>query len=183
MAGIRKIEPNDADVLFPLLANPKVIRFSRIKPNTIEELSLSLKALLNEENEQQVIPRVIVDIENNPIGMIILWDYCPFRKEGFLATWLGEDYWGMGYNEIAKSLFFDELFALHYLENIFLLIRNHNHRSLAAAQKFPYITVPEMDKTIELKEFYGSKIQEDHIILVINKEIYQNFLLEGEKSS
>lgn len=183
MAGIRKIEVRDAQRLYEHLSNPRVARFSRLKPSSIEEMISMVEYLIEEENEHRIIPRVIVDIHDEVVGMIILWDYCPFRREGFLATWLGEEHWGKGYNQVAKSLFFDELFTLHYLNNIYLLIRAYNERSLAASRKFPYISIPTIDEELELRSFYKEKIANDHVILLITKEDYQSYSISEEQTS
>lgn len=183
MAGIRKVEMKDAYTLFKYLSNPRVARFSRLKPSSIDEMMSMIEYLIEEENEQRIIPRVVVDIYDEAVGMIVLWDYCPFRREGFLATWLGEEHWGKGYNQVAKSLFFDELFTLHYLDNIYLLIRAHNERSLAASHKLPYMTIPTIEEEMSLRNFYSEKIASDHVVLAINKEIYQSYIINEEQTS
>lgn len=183
MANVRRVEMKDAHKLYEYLSNPKVSKFSRLKPNSIEEMEDMITYLIEEENEQRVIPRVVVDIYDEAVGMIILWDYCPFRREGFLATWLGEEHWGKGYNQIAKSLFFDELFTLHYLNHIYLLIRAYNERSLAASRKLSYITIPSIEDETELRSFYGSRISNDHVVLVIEKEYYQSYIINEEQTS
>lgn len=183
MAGIRSVEVSDAAQLYLYLSNPRVARFSRLKPSSQDEMISMIEFLIDEESQQRVIPRVIVDIENNPVGMIVLWDYCPFRREGFLATWLGEEHWGKGYNQIAKSLFFSELFSSHYLNNIYTLIRAYNERSLAAIRKFSYVSVPSIEDELELREFYGEKIAMDHVVFVINRDDYFMNLIEVEQTS
>lgn len=43
-----------------------------------------------------------------PIGQIGLFDIQ--ENEGFLGTWIGVPFQGKGHNQIAKELFFSELF-------------------------------------------------------------------------
>lgn len=183
MTMVRKLEINDATQLYKYLSNPSVVRFSRLKPNSLDEMISMISFLIDEEEEKRLISRVITDIHNNPVGMITLWDYCPFRREGFLATWLGEEHWGKGYNQIAKNLFFDELFNLHYLDRIYLLIRNYNERSLAASSKFSYINQLNFIEELELREFYKNKIEDTHVILSIFRDSYYLFQLEAEQTS
>lgn len=170
MVTLRQVEITDATILYYHLSNPRVLRYSRLKPNTVKEMEELIVDLISNEKENRVIPRVIINEFNQPIGMIILWDYCPFRREGFLATWIGEDYWGKGYNQIAKSLFFDELFKLPHLECIYLLIRKYNQRSIAACLKLPYVT--NLEDETELREMYKDKISFEHLIFCIYKNMY-----------
>lgn len=174
MTYIRHIELKDAHVLFYHLSNPHVLRYSRLKPNSVEEMEEAIMYLKREEEEKRLISRVIVNEHEHVVGMITLWDYCPFRREGFLSTLLGELYWGKGYNQIAKNLFLDEVFSLPHLEKIYLLVRNYNSRSIAACQKIDYIDKLNLEEEIELREFYGNKISKDHIVFYIDKYKYIN---------
>lgn len=174
MAKLRQIEVTDAAMLYYHFSNPCVLRYSRLKPSSVEEMEKMITELLIEEAEKRVIPRVIVNEFDVVVGLITLWDYCPFRREGFLATLIGQDYWGMGYNQIAKDLFFDEVFNTQSLEHIYLLVRNYNERSIAACRKNPFLYQLNFIEEIELREFYQDMIKEDHIIFCVRKEDYIN---------
>lgn len=138
-----------------------------------------IKFLISEELESRLIARVIVNEFDSPVGMIILWDYCPFRREGFLATWIGEENWGKGYNQIAKQLFLDEVFYTSYLDKIYLLIRNYNERSIGACRKLEYSEELNFVECLELREIYQDKISEDHLIFCIHRDLYVNKELLG----
>lgn len=172
MTTLRQVQLSDAAILYSHLSNPCVSRYSRLKPTSVEEMGEMIKYLQNEENELRVIPRVIINEEDIVVGLIILWDYSFFRQEGFLATVIGENHWGRGYNQIAKQLFFDELFALPHLDTIYLLVRKHNERSIAACNKISYIKQMSFAEDTELREFYKGKIEDTHLIFYIKKENY-----------
>jgi RimJ/RimL family protein N-acetyltransferase len=174
MVTLRNVEITDATVLYYHLSNPRVLRYSRLKPNSEQEMEEYIRFLIKSEEEQKLIARVIANDFNSPIGMIILWDYCPFRREGFLATWLGEEHWGKGYNQIAKELFLNELFYVSYLNKVYLLIRSNNERSIAASKKLNYVYEVGFEEDIELRDFYKDKIKEEHIVFCIYKDLYIN---------
>jgi len=173
MVTLRQAQLSDAAILYYHLSNPRVLRYSRLKPKAVKEMEEMIAYLQEEESEKRVIARVIVNEHNHVIGLITLWDYCPFRREGFLATLLGEAHWGKGYNQIAKDLFFDEVFSLPHLERIYLLVRNYNERSMGACEKISYIRQVDFLEEIELREFYGERIADDHVVYYIQKENYE----------
>lgn len=172
MVTLRQANKFDATILYYHLSNPHVVRFSRLKPNTVKEMEEMIEYLQEEERENRVISRVIVDEHDIVIGLITLWDYSPFRREGFLATFIGEAHWGKGYNQVAKQLFFDEVFSFINLEKIYMLIRNHNQRSISACNKMSYARQVDFIEEMELREIYNEKIAEDHLIFSIQKENY-----------
>ena len=171
MTILRQIELSDAAELYLQLSNPCVSRYSRLKPSSVKDMEEMIMYLQHEELEQRVVPRVIINEDNTLVGMITLWDYSYFRQEGFLATIIGETYWGRGYNQLAKQLFFEEVFNIQKLNQIYLLVRNHNERSIAACRKNQLIYQVNFVEEMELREFYQDKIQEDHIIFYVKKKI------------
>lgn len=172
MVMLRKVNSSDSAILYYHLSNPHVLRYSRLKPNSVKEMEEMISFLETEEQEKRVISRVIVNEHNHVVGLITLWDYCPFRREGFLATLIGETHWGKGYNQIAKELFLEEAFSLPHLERIYLLVRNYNERSIAACNKLLYARQADFVEELELKEFYGEKIADDYVVFYIQKELY-----------
>lgn len=169
---LRQAELYDATILYYHLSNPRVKRYSRLKPNSVEEMEEMIAYLQVEEEEKRIIARVILNENNHIVGLITLWDYCPFRREGFLATLLGESHWGKGYNQIAKQIFFDEVFSLPHLDRIYLLVRDHNERSVYACNKIQYILQADFIEEMKLREFYKDKIADNHVIFYIQKENY-----------
>jgi RimJ/RimL family protein N-acetyltransferase len=166
---VRPLELSDAPILFKYISNPKIMQFSRIKPNCVGEMMKSIHDLIVDEHNGKVIARAIVNQFNYPIGMIILWDVD--NGEGFLATWLGEDYWGKGYNEPAKELFLDEIFNDCNIENVYVMIRNHNGRSLKALSKLDYVSDVDFRENVRLRAT-NSRIEDNHVLYVIRKDSF-----------
>ena len=133
---IKKLDLHDYQLLFELLNHPDVYPFVRHTATSAEEYLFTMKHLIDEEANGVLISRTILDEWHRPIGSISLFDI--EEKMGFLATWIGKDYHGKGYNQKAKEAFLEELFMEHNMETVFLKIRKVNLRSKYAAEKLSY---------------------------------------------
>jgi len=123
--------------LFSLLSHPSVFPYVRQKATSAEEYLFMTKQLIEEEANGTAISRTIIDEWGQPIGTISIFDI--EQGAGFLGTWIGKPYQGLGYNQKAKSLFLNELFFERNFHTVFLRIRKENERSKAAALKLPYV--------------------------------------------
>ena len=161
---------SDSPELFRMLSNPNVKTYSRIRPETQDQMFQMIDALGKLED---AIPRVIVD-GDTILGMIVLWDYCPFRKDGCLATWLGQEHWGKGYNNLAKDFFLSELYANYHVDTVYMTVRSYNQRSIAALKKFDYIVEADEEFAAHIKTLplQHTTIENNHVILVVDKELF-----------
>lgn len=164
---IRMPEEKDAHKLFEYLLNPAVGKYSRIKPTSPEDLWISL---LTKREAADSIVRVIVDETDVPVGYIAIWDFNRFAKEGFLATIIGEEHWGKGYNHLAKSAFLSDVFR-QGLEKIIVLVRRSNQRSLNAVRKLPYSSVISQEERVRLQNLYET-ITDEHEIFGIHQDVF-----------
>lgn len=135
MLKIREL--HEVPVLFELMTHPEVFPYVRHKAYTIDELYFITKQTIEKEEKGELISRTILDEYYHPIGTINLFDIK--ENYGCLATWIGKDYFGKGYNRRAKEQFFDEIFFTTHIEVIFMKIRKTNVRSAKAALKLPYV--------------------------------------------
>ena len=135
---LKKRDLHDVPVLFELASHPRVAPYIRHKAHTIDEFYFLTKQMIDDEAEGLVLSRTILDEYEQPIGTINLFDID--RNTGYLATWLGEPYFGKGYNRIAKELFLQEVFSTTLIEYIFIKIKKVNIRSKMAILKLPYVS-------------------------------------------
>lgn len=162
---------SEVPALFELLSHPEVYPYVRQKATTPDEFYFVTKQTIEAEQNGELISRTIVDEYYQPIGTINLFDIK--KNYGFLATWIGQPYFGKGYNRVAKEQFFEELFFEKSIEGIFMKVRRTNFRSLRAVQKLPYITLanemfPEVYKDINQNlDIYD--------LFVITKEHYTSY--------
>src|SRR5699024_6196533 len=162
----------EVPTLFELASHPEVYPYLRHKAQTVDEFYFLTKQTLEAEENGSLISRTILDEFEQAIGTINLFDI--HNKGGFLATWIGQPYFGQGYNKMAKELFFDELFYQHDIENIFMKVRKTNIRSLKAVEKLGY----SFEANELFPEIYQAINSEDDIynLFVITKEHYTSYL-------
>lgn len=133
---LRKRDIHECHELFELMVHPEVFPFVRQKANSYDEFVFITKQTIEAEERGELISRTILDEWGAPIGTINLFDVQD--GAGFLGTWLGKQFHGKGYNNLAKDAFFQELFYELGIETIFMRIRKVNIRSIKAAEKLPY---------------------------------------------
>lgn len=162
----------EVPTLFELASHPEVYPYLRHKADTLDEFYFLTKQTIEAEENGSLISRTILDEFEQPIGTINLFDI--EQNSGFLATWLGQPYFGQGYNQMAKNLFFNELFFQRQIDNIFMKVRKTNERSLRAVSKLDYAMAgnelfPEVYERI-------NQIDEIYHLFVITKEHYASYL-------
>ncbi|WP_246943056.1 GNAT family N-acetyltransferase [Bacillus pinisoli] len=165
---LKKRDLNDCQALYELMVHPDVFPFVRHKAATYEEFLFLTKQTIEAEERGEIISRTILDEWGNPIGTINLFDIQD--QAGFLGTWLGKPYHGLGYNKLAKDAFFDELFFELGIERIFMRIRKVNVRSYKAAEKLPYTIFANETRT-SLYEELNAK-EDIYNLFEIPKDLY-----------
>lgn len=170
---LKKRDLNDVPVLFQLSTHPEVFPYLRHKAYTCDEFYFLTKQIIEAESNRELISRTITDDCGHPIGTINLFDI--ENNSGFLATWIGQPYFGKGYNKIAKQLFFQELFLHLGIELIFMKVRRTNKRSFHALMKIPYVSLANHSH----EEVFSKINQHKNIydLFVVTKE---NFLLHEQ---
>ncbi|MBN9656378.1 GNAT family N-acetyltransferase [Halobacillus litoralis] len=136
---LKKRDLHDAPVLFELMSHPEVFPYVRHKASSSDEFYFLTKQTIEAEDRGELVSRTILDEWGQPIGTINLFDIQ--ENKGFLATWIGQPFFGKGYNKLAKEAFFEELFFQLDIEAIFMKIRRTNVRSMKAALKIPYVSM------------------------------------------
>jgi len=92
--------------------HPEFYPYVRFKADCLDTLYFMIKQTLEAEKSRELFSRTILNEYSQPIGTISLYDV--EANHGFLATWIGQPYFGMGYNRLAKEEFFDEFFCSKY---------------------------------------------------------------------
>lgn len=133
---LRKPNKKDFMLLYDLVKEENVIKYVRHKPSSLENYLEIMEMLISLEEKNECISRVIV-FEGKPIGTISLFDIS--FNNGFLATWIGNEYQGKGYNQMAKDLFFEECYSKYNINTIFMKIRKENIKSQKSALKMNFV--------------------------------------------
>ncbi len=99
-----------ANAIFKLSSDPHVKNALGIKVETIEDTKAFLLFAIEEHHQKKSLSRVIVNAENEIIGLTTLKHINYEKKQSHIGSWLGYPYWGKGYNEAAKKKFLRLLF-------------------------------------------------------------------------
>src|SRR5690625_3464138 len=169
---LKKRDLYEVPTLFELSSHPDVYPYIRYRATSSDEFYFLTKQTIEAELNGELISRTIVDEYEQPIGTINLYDV--HEKSGFLATWVGQPYFGKGYNKLAKQQFLDELFFSLEMETVFMKVRKSNLRSLKAVSKLHYVAqanqlFPEVYQAI-------NKPKEVYDLFVITKEYYTSYV-------
>ncbi len=154
--------------LYSLISHPSVFPYVRQKAQSAEEYLFMTKQLMEEEINGTAISRTIIDEWAQPIGTISIYDVD--QGAGFLGTWLGYPYQGLGYNNKAKLQFLNELFFEHDFHTVFLRIRKENYRSKAAALKLAYVVCAQDSHVALYNEINQGNLQYD--LFKITKDLF-----------
>ncbi|MFJ7972490.1 GNAT family N-acetyltransferase [Psychrobacillus sp. NPDC096389] len=171
---IKKRDLHECTSLYELMSDPTVLPYVRHKAYSVDEYWFSTKQLMEEEEAGTVISRTIISDFGQPIGTINLFDI--EDGAGFLGTWIGTQFQGLGYNKKAKEQFLEELFFELDIHTVFLRIRKTNPKSIRAAEKLPY--------TIKANESHPSiyaeinKNQEVYDLYYIPKDLFHLVMMQ-----
>lgn len=173
---LRKPNKKDFKLLYNLVKEENVIKYVRHKPTSLNNYLEIMDMLINSEEKNELISRVIV-INGEPIGTISLFDIS--YNNGFLATWIGNEYQGKGYNQMAKDLFFKECYTDYNIETIFMKIRKENIKSQKSALKMHFV---EKACSILYIDVYKEVNKDENIyeLFFVNKEIFLKSINQEE---
>ena len=131
--------------------------------------------ILYEEEHKKQLSRVILNEEDRLIGVITLKSISPYRRTAHIGTWIGADYWGKGYNQLAKQKMLDIAFYELGLEYVFAGATIQNIRSQKAQQKLPYMLIDVGDKFPDELEKIEAETLSDCILNMVTKESYLKY--------
>lgn len=166
---LKKRDLHEVPVLFELMSHPEVFPYVRQKATTADEFYFITKQTIEAEERGELISRTILDEQYQPIGTINLFDIA--NDYGFLATWIGRPYFGKGYNGLAKTQFFNEVFSETHIQKILLKVRHTNARSLRAVQKLPYVEKANFLYPVQYEQI-NAQSEYVYDLFVIHKESY-----------
>ncbi|GGE63950.1 GNAT family N-acetyltransferase [Priestia taiwanensis] len=95
--------------------------------------------ILKQEEESKQYSRMMLNEENKLIGVITLKELDHIAKTSHIGTWIGHEFWGRGYNELAKEEILHIGFTELGLDYVFAGAKLVNVRSQKAQEKLAYI--------------------------------------------
>lgn len=124
--------------------------------------------------------RVILDETKNSIGVITLKDIDDINKTCHIGTWIGHQYWGKGYNALAKSEMLYIAFTVLDLEYVFAGAKLSNIRSQKAQENLPYTRIGVQSGFPEEHSKLESQVNSPCILNVIEREIFLTWHSDNE---
>ncbi|MBZ5202347.1 GNAT family N-acetyltransferase [Planomicrobium chinense] len=147
-----------SEQIFKLSSFPAVKNALGLPDGTVEDTKLFIKRVLKEEFEGITVSKVIVNEQNDLVGLTELMFIDPEKKICHVGTWIGYEYWGLGYNLASKIAILEIAFEQLELDYVFAGARKVNLRSQKAQEKLPFIRLsveaefPKEHKALESKE-------------------------------
>ncbi|BCD25087.1 hypothetical protein BC30090_3984 [Bacillus cereus] len=125
---------------------------------------------------------MIVNAENEIIGLTTLKHINYEKKQSHIGSWLGYPYWGKGYNEAAKKEIFKIAFLDLQLSYVFAGAKTNNIRSLKAQEKLPYISLHVENKFPDEHAALEKEVRSPCSLHVVSREKFLNWLeLQNEE--
>ncbi|MBY7122213.1 GNAT family N-acetyltransferase [Bacillus sp. 16GRE42] len=171
-----------ANVIFKLSSDPHIKNALGITVEKIEDTKAFLLFAIEEERQKRSLSRMIVNEENEIIGLTTLKHINFEKKQSHIGSWLGYQYWGKGYNEAAKKEIFKIAFLDLQLSYVFAGAKTNNVRSLKAQEKLPYISLHVEDRFPGEHSTLENEVKSSCVLHVVSREKFLNWLdLQKEK--
>ncbi|HDR7513742.1 GNAT family N-acetyltransferase [Bacillus mobilis] len=164
------------NVIFKLSSDPHVKNALGIKVEKIEDTKAFLLFAIEEERQKRSLSRMIVNEENEIIGLTTLKHINYEKKHSHIGSWLGYPYWGKGYNEAAKKEIFKVAFLDLQLSYVFAGAKTNNVRSLKAQEKLPYISLHVEDRFPDEHSALENEVNSSCVLHVVSREKFLNWL-------
>jgi RimJ/RimL family protein N-acetyltransferase len=103
--AIVKLVPHNlcyAEPIFNLVSAPQVKDALGINDETVDDTRRFINWVLEEDRAGKQVSRVILNENEDLIGITTLMFIKPEEKQCHIGTWIGHQYWGKGYNEASK---------------------------------------------------------------------------------
>ena len=175
---LKKHDRNYTAIMASLISDPRVqnalgLNWQQVSINGTRDF---IDYIQGEERMGKQLSRVIFNEKDEFIGVITLKSINRANGTAHVGTWIGGDYWGLGYNELAKEAMFTLAFEELKLNRIFAGAKLTNERSIAAQRKLPYMTMDVGHLYPEELEKIEIETKEKCILNVVEKEHFQKYL-------
>jgi ribosomal-protein-alanine N-acetyltransferase len=129
----------DAPRLFELAADPAVTRFFSWGPyTTIEQPEGYIASLAARREAGELLDFLIVDRNDEPIGVTGLSELARRDRRATVGSWLGHRWWGSGANFEAKAMIAALAFERLGIERLTAWANTRNGRSQAALERIGF---------------------------------------------
>ena len=147
-----------AQRIFELASAPPVRDTLGLPDESVDDTRNFIRSVIAEEVTGKSLSRVILNENDEVIGVTTLMYINKEKKRCHIGTWIGHEYWGQGYNQELKVAILKIAFEKLGLEYVFAGARKVNIRSQRAQEKLPFIRLhvedqfPEELEALEKRE-------------------------------
>ena len=185
MANIQlvKHDPQYAQRMFQLSSAPPVKDALGLRVETIGDTQQFIQYIMEEDKAGREISRVILNENNELIGVtsLVKTDYT--RKRCHIGSWLGHEYWGQGYNQATKLAILRIAFEELGFEHVFAGARKVNIRSQKAQEKLPYIRLHVESEFPEELAYLEAKEKQPCVLHAFFREDFLAYVNQSNKGS
>jgi RimJ/RimL family protein N-acetyltransferase len=171
-----KHDLNFAEQIFELSSAAPVKDALGLNVEKIEDTIDFLHYIIEAEEEGREVSRVILNEQDQVIGVTSLMKIDPEKRRCHIGSWLGHEYWGKGYNDASKRAILDIAFNELNMEHVFAGARKVNIRSQKAQEKLPYIKLHVEEDFPEEHEWLEKKEKQECVLHAFYREDFLNYI-------
>ncbi|WP_156856665.1 GNAT family N-acetyltransferase [Oceanobacillus sp. AG] len=138
-----------------------------------------IEFVLESERLGKLYSRVILNENDELIGVITLKEIDNEKKICHIGTWIGHPYWGKGYNELAKKDILYTAFTDLNMEYVFAGAKLTNIRSRKAQEKLPYVKIDAQSEFPDEYKKLVQQVNEPCLLNVIEKVAFLDWYLKS----
>lgn len=183
MKAVKLIKHNAkyAEEIHRLSQAPAVKNALGLPDQTILQTHRFNERVLEEELEGKTISRLILNEDDTLIGITTLMFIDRQKNSCHIGSWIGQQYWGQGYNISAKIEILKIAFVQLQLDVVFAGARTVNIRSQKAQEKLPFIRLGVEKDFPEEHAFLEAKEKQTCVLNVFYREDFLKYLNEDCK--
>ncbi|PET61283.1 GNAT family N-acetyltransferase [Bacillus sp. AFS001701] len=176
--GVRLVK-NDlkyAEQVFELSSDPGVKDVLGIKVDHIDDTIGFISYIVQKELEGKVINRIILNEQDEVVGITTLKHID--RGDGIchMGTWIGVPFWGKGYNEASKIEILKIAFNELKMDYVFAGAKESNTRSRRAQEKLAYMTIGVEKEFPNEQIIVEQEAKTKCVLNVVKREEFSKFL-------
>ncbi|MFC0186853.1 GNAT family N-acetyltransferase [Fictibacillus aquaticus] len=167
-----------AQRIFELASQPQVRDALGLRDTSVEDTLSFLNFIMDEEREGRVLSRVILNEDGELVGITELKKIDRELKRCHIGSWIGHEYWGMGYNQASKLAILSIAFEELGMEHVFAGARAVNLRSQKAQEKLPYFSLHVESQFPEELEWLETREKQPCVLHAVFRQDFLGFKRE-----
>jgi RimJ/RimL family protein N-acetyltransferase len=173
------LRPHDfayAERIFTLVTDPAVNEQLGLRDQSVEDTKSFIQHITQEEQAGKSVSRVIFNENDELIGVTTLMFINRELRRCHIGSWLGKEYWGKGYNQLAKEAILRIAFLELELDVVFAGAKQSNIRSQKAQEKLPYVSLHVEGEFPEEHEHLENRVKHPCVLHAFKRGDFLRYL-------